>query len=54
MFVASNFAREYSTYLSLAASLGWITTISLDGLRYSRTWNITAEGVSAYNHMKGT
>lgn len=48
--VSANVAREYATEIALAASLGWISTVSLDGHRYLRVWNVTAEGVSALNH----
>lgn len=44
---SSNFAREQSTDLALAASLGWVSTISLDGLTYGRVWNATVEGIVA-------
>ncbi len=50
--VSSNFARHYSQEVALAASLGWISTVTLDGLGFTRTWNITAEGVSAYQHWR--
>ncbi len=50
--VSSNFARHYSAEVALAASLGWVSSISLDGLAYTRTFNITAEGVSAYQHWR--
>lgn len=47
--VSSNMARELSSEIALAASIGWISTISLDGRKHHRTWNVTAEGVIAYN-----
>ncbi len=50
--VSSNFARHYAAEVALAASLGWISTVTLDGLGFTRTWNITAEGVSAYQHWR--
>lgn len=50
--VSSNTAREYAPEVALAASLGWISTVSLDGKRYLRVWNVTAEGVSALNHRE--
>lgn len=43
-------AREASTEVALAASMGWISTVSLDGAGYGRMWNVTAEGVAAYTH----
>lgn len=50
--VSSDFARTYSTEVSLAASLGWISTVSLDGLSYGRTWNATLEGVNALSQNR--
>lgn len=46
--ISSNFAREYSTEVALASSVGWISVVSLDGGGYSRTWRITLEGLAAY------
>lgn len=45
--VSSNYAREASTEVALAASMGWITTVHLDGLTYGRTWMATLEGAGA-------
>jgi hypothetical protein len=45
--VSSNFAREQATELALAASLGWVSTISPDGLSYGRRWFATIEGLVA-------
>lgn len=50
--VSSNFAREYSAEIALAASVGWISTVSLDGGAFSRFWSVTAEGVAAYEGRK--
>ena len=50
--VSSNYAREASREVALAASIGWISTVSLDGKHYHRVWNITAEGVAAFNNRK--
>lgn len=50
--VSSNVARELSAEVALAASLGWISTVSLDGRRHTRVWNVTAEGVTALNHKE--
>ena len=50
--VSSNMAREWSGEIALAASLGWISTVSLDGRTYHRVWNVTAEGVIALNHKE--
>lgn len=50
--VSSNKAREASTEVALAASMGWISTVSLDGQGYGRMWNVTAEGTAAYTHRR--
>jgi hypothetical protein len=50
--VSSNMAREWSKEIALAASLGWISTVSLDGRTSHRVWNVTAEGVTALNHKE--
>lgn len=36
--------------VALAASLGWITTISPDGAQHSRRWHVTQEGLNALSH----
>lgn len=54
---SSNMAREYAVHIALAASLGWISSLSLDATQYMRRWNVTAEGVHAlqrYNTQKET
>lgn len=33
--------------VALAASLGWLTTISPDGQTYTRQWRLTAAGLQA-------
>lgn len=45
--VSSDGARSLSPYIALAASMGWISNVSLDGLSFNRVWNVTAEGVAA-------
>jgi hypothetical protein len=50
--VSSNYAREHSAVVALAASLGWISNVALDGKTYLRHWNVTAEGVTALNHRE--
>lgn len=50
--VSSNIAREASTEIALAASLGWITTVTADGLGYSRIWHVTETGLTALNESK--
>lgn len=53
--VSSNFAREHSTELALASSMGWVTTIHLDGLSYGRTWLATLQGAGALKiHLQST
>lgn len=50
--VQSNFARSYSLEVALAASLGWVSTITPTGLAYSRVWRITMAGLSALQHKE--
>lgn len=51
--VSSDFARQHASIIALASSLGWISSVSLSGKRYTRRWNITTEGTIAYNHIRG-
>lgn len=48
--VSSNLAREEAQCLALAASVGWLSTIRLDGEVALRHWNITTEGLHALEH----
>lgn len=50
--VSSDLARHYAPEVALASSMGWISTVSLDGTQGLRTWNVTAEGVSALEHHR--
>lgn len=50
--VSSNLSREASTEIALAASLGWITTVTADGMGYSRIWNVTEQGLTALHESK--
>lgn len=50
--IQSNYARENAVFVAMAASLGWITNISPDGLSYSRRWHCTMEGLSALRHRQ--
>lgn len=45
--IQSNIARTLAAFVGLAASLGWISTITLDGKQCTGVWNITLEGVMA-------
>lgn len=47
IFVSSDGARSLAPYVALAASMGWISNVALDGLSFTRVWNVTAEGVAA-------
>jgi hypothetical protein len=38
--------------VALAASIGWISNVSLDGLSFNRVWNITHEGVTALSQQE--
>lgn len=48
--ISSNYARQAAPALAVAASLGWITVIAPDGHSLSRSWHITAEGLTAYRN----
>ena len=50
--VSSDFARHHAAVIALAASIGWISSVSLSGKRYERRWNVTAEGITAHTHMR--
>lgn len=50
--VQSNFARAYSPEVALAASLGWVSTVTPDGQAYSRMWRITVAGLSALHNKE--
>jgi len=46
-YLSSNYAREHAIATALAASIGWITNVTPDGLNYTRTWHVTLEGLNA-------
>lgn len=46
--VSSDYARCHSAEIALAASLGWISVVSLSGSTYGRIWNSTIEGLNAF------
>lgn len=48
--VSSNMAREFAHEIALAASMGWISIVQLDGKKALRYWNITHEGLVALQH----
>lgn len=50
--IASNYARENALDVAFAASMGWISSISPDGLSYSRRWHPTAEGLLTLRHHR--
>lgn len=50
--VQSNYAREHASEVALAASMGFISTVSLDGRKYQRVWNVTHEGVVAFTNRE--
>jgi hypothetical protein len=52
IYVSSDGARVLAPYVALAASIGWISNVSLDGLSFNRVWNVTAEGVAALGHKE--
>jgi hypothetical protein len=41
-----------ANHVALLASLGWITSISTDGLSYGRKWFITAAGLTALQNKE--
>ena len=45
--VSSNYARENALAVATAASLGWISNITLDGKDLTRRWHITVAGTAA-------
>lgn len=45
-------ARLYALPLSLAASLGWITTILPGGQSYGPRWYITTSGLTALDNKE--
>lgn len=50
--VASNYARAHLTTIALAASLGWLSTVHPDGLDFTKTWHITASGLSYFKTLQ--
>lgn len=48
--IESNYAREKRWAVAFAASVGWISVVSPDGLSYGREWRVTAEGLVALEH----
>lgn len=44
LYVSSNIAREAAVVVALAASMGWLSVVDLDGKGFSRTWRLTPEG----------
>lgn len=52
IFVSSDGARKLAPYVSLAASMGWISNVALDGLSFNRVWNATFEGITALAHRE--
>lgn len=49
---SSNLARTAAPWIGLAASLGWISTVTLDGQHYGRIWRATFEGLSALRNKE--
>ena len=46
-YISSNFARQNAVPVAFAASIGWITNITLDGKELSPMWHVTFEGAAA-------
>lgn len=47
LFLQSDFARSYAQAVAAAASLGWITTLSLKHKTFGRCWLLTPQGLAA-------
>lgn len=45
-------ARQRADMVALAASLGWLSTITPDGHRYTRVWRLTAAGLQALTQQE--
>ena len=52
LYIQSDRARFRSHAVALAASLGWITTVSTDGRTYGGVWRITQAGLAALTHRE--
>lgn len=50
--IQSNFARGAATEVALAASIGWITTVSPDGASHGARWRLTQAGLLAHHHRE--
>lgn len=50
--VQSNFARSMAPEVALAASLGYISVVAPDGRTYTRSWYITAAGLTALSNKE--
>lgn len=48
----SDWARSSATEISLAASLGWLSTIAPGGETYSNRWRLTPAGLQALDHKE--
>jgi hypothetical protein len=47
-----DFSRALAPEVALAASLGFISTIDLDGKAYRKQWHITNAGLVALEHKE--
>lgn len=54
IYLSSDFARSEAPWVAAAASMGWISSIHIDGLEFMPMWVITAEGLHAYRNRKDT
>jgi hypothetical protein len=52
LYVSSNYARQAALTVALAASMGWLSVVDLDGRGFSRTWRITPEGAFALRNKE--
>lgn len=49
-----DFARALAPEVALAASLGYISVVSVSGLTWTPKWNITLMGLDALQHKETT
>lgn len=53
-YLSSNFVREHDADIAFAASIGWISSISINGRDFTRQWRITLSGLTALETKDNT
>lgn len=48
----SDFARQNSVGVALAASMGLLSSIKPDGTEYTTCWHVTAAGITALHYKE--